>query len=145
MLILSCCLLLPMILVFKNMSHLLTCCQQALPEFCVQAALQIVARFVLDFTDDTSVQRAYVCLFFLLNSLLSSKNGNFGLLATDFYIKLFELMRSCRNTVNTEDEELNKASLSSHQIKKEYILVLLNIIGTYISCYFFILNRYSFL
>jgi hypothetical protein len=106
-----------MILVFKDMPHLMTRCQQTLPEFCVQTALQIVARFVLDFTDDTSVQRAYICLFFLLNSLLSSKNGNFGLLTTDFYIKLFALMRSCRNTVNPEDEELNKASMLYYQVK----------------------------
>jgi hypothetical protein len=101
-----------MILVFKDMSYLLTHCQQLLPEFCVQTALQIIARFVLDFTDDSSVQRAYVCLFFLFNSLLGSKNGSFGFLATEFYRKLFALMRSCRNTVNPEDEELNKASLS---------------------------------
>jgi hypothetical protein len=84
------------------------------PEFCVQTAVQIVARFVFDFTDETSAHRAYTCLSFLLNSLLNSKNGKFGLLATDFYVKLFALMRSCKNAVNPEDEELNKASLTGY-------------------------------
>ena len=111
-----------MILVFKSTSHLLTCCQQAVPEFCVQTALQIVARFVFDFADETSVHQAYVCLSFLLNSLLNSKNGKFGLLATDFYIKLFALMRSCRNAVNPEDEELNKVNMASYQPQISFAL-----------------------
>lgn len=110
---------------FKSTSHLLTCCQQAVPEFCVQTALQIVARFVFDFADETSVHQAYVCLSFLLNSLLNSKNGKFGLLATDFYIKLFALMRSCRNAVNPEDEELNKKIWATCEIG-EYLLSTVN-------------------
>jgi len=119
--ILFCCLLLSLLLVFKSVPHLLTHCQQAVPEFCFQMALQIVARFVFDFNDETSTHRAYICLSFLLNSLLSSKNGEFGLLATDFYVKLFALMRTCRNAINPEDEELNKASLTGYQLQFRYI------------------------
>jgi hypothetical protein len=81
------------------------------PEFCVQTALQIVARFVFDFSDKTSVHRTYSCLSFLFNSLLGSRNG-FGFLATEFHFKLFGLMRCCRNAINPEDEELNKVSLA---------------------------------
>ncbi|XP_021942836.1 sister chromatid cohesion protein PDS5 homolog A-B-like isoform X2 [Zootermopsis nevadensis] len=110
---------------FRNVSHLLTRCQQAVPEFCVQTAIQIVARYVFDFTDETSAHRAYTCLSFLLNSLLSSKNGKFGLLATDFYVKLFALMRSCKNAVTLDDEELNKKIWATCEIG-EYLLSTVN-------------------
>jgi hypothetical protein len=107
----SSCWFLPLILAFKSISCLLTRCQQTVPEYCVQTALQIVARFVFDFADETSVHRTYSCLSFLFNSLLGSKNG-FGFLATVFHFKLFGLMRCCRNAINPEDEELNKVSLA---------------------------------
>jgi hypothetical protein len=80
-----------------------------------------VARFVFDFADESSVLQAYSCLSFLLNSLLSSKNGIFGLLATDFYVKLFALMRSCRNAVDPGDEELNKVSSTSYQLQISFV------------------------
>ena len=111
-----------MILVFKSTPHLLTC-QQTVPEFCVQTALQIVARFVFDFADETSVCRAYLCLSFLFNSLLGSRNGKCGLLATVFHFKLFGLMRCSRNAVNPEDEELNKVSLASYHLQISFALI----------------------
>jgi hypothetical protein len=114
------------------MSHLLTHCQQAVPEFCVQTAIQIVARFVFDFTDESSIHRAYTCLSFLLNSLLGSKNGKFGSLATDFYVQLFSLMRSCKNAVNPEDEELNKASLTGYVLQFTYYYIFISHVHIFI-------------
>jgi len=100
----------------------LKCCQQIVPEFCVQTALQLVAVYVFDFTDETSVCRAYSCLSFLLNSLLRSRNGH-GILCTAFHFKLFSLMRCGRNAITPEDEELNKVSFASYHSQISFALI----------------------
>jgi len=101
---------------------LLECCQQIVPEFCVQTAVQIVAVYVFDFGDETSVCRAYSCLSFLFNSLLGKRNG-FGFLAIVFHFKLFGLMRCGRNAFTPEDEELNKVSLASCHPQISFALI----------------------
>jgi hypothetical protein len=92
------------------------------PEFCVQTALQIVALYAFDFTDETSVCRAYSCLSFLFNSLLGSRNGS-GFIATVFHFKLLGLMRCGRNAIAPEDEEFNKVSLASYQPQISFVLI----------------------
>jgi len=81
-----------------------------------------VAVYVFDFTDETSVCRAYSCLSFLFNSLLGSRNG-FGFLATAFHFKLFGLMRCGRNAITPKDEDLNRVSLASYHSQISFALI----------------------
>jgi len=92
------------------------------PEFCVQTALQLLAVYVFDFTDETSVCCAYSCLSFLFNSLLGSRN-ECGFLATAFPFNLFGLMTCGRNAINPKDEELNKVSFASYHSQISFALI----------------------
>ena len=112
-----------------------------MPEFCVQTALQLVAFYVFDFTDETSVCRTYSCLSFLFNSLLGRRNG-FGFLATEFYFKLFGLMRCGRNVIAPEDEEFNKVSLASYHPQISFALIY-DMIYIYICFSLSILKKHS--